>query len=332
VDLAAPGVSVISTYKYDSLTHYWDYAQMSGTSMASPHVAGLAALIRSLNPALTNVQVAAILIGTTDQVGQYPYANGWNQYLGAGRINARAAIIGRVDLSGPPNADIGAPITYLLSVMGSALDAPVSAVITAEVPAGAFFVSASDGGALAGGVVSWTVPPVAPLAVVTRSLVVTATSTITASVFGGTRGGSALSTPARSIVTRVGPELAVSKSGPDWVIAGEPITYALVVTNTGVQAATGLVLTDALPAGANLISTGGGQVMPGVIISWTAASLAPGARLERTLVISSAATVTNADYGVVCLELGAAASRGAAVQTRAATHVTYWPFFVRDWP
>ena len=46
IDVAAPGVNIRSTY--------WDntYTNLSGTSMATPHVAGVAVLVRSCNPAL----------------------------------------------------------------------------------------------------------------------------------------------------------------------------------------------------------------------------------------------------------------------------------------
>jgi subtilisin family serine protease len=58
IDLAAPGVDIISTYKGG------DYALMSGTSMATPHVAGAAALYLSLNPSATPTQVVNYLKST----------------------------------------------------------------------------------------------------------------------------------------------------------------------------------------------------------------------------------------------------------------------------
>ena len=58
VDIAAPGTDVYSTYKGGS------YATMSGTSMASPNVAGAAALYKSINPSATPAQVDSYLKST----------------------------------------------------------------------------------------------------------------------------------------------------------------------------------------------------------------------------------------------------------------------------
>ena len=85
VDLAAPGVSILSTWVGS------DYAVLSGTSMATPHVAGAAALLWSLNPALTVDQVKSALLGTVDPLG-FPIVSG-------GRLNVRRAI---ESVSAPP--------------------------------------------------------------------------------------------------------------------------------------------------------------------------------------------------------------------------------------
>jgi subtilisin family serine protease len=62
VDIAAPGVNILSTYKDGG------YATMSGTSMASPHTAGAAALVIASNPAAMPADVkAALLSAATPQ-------------------------------------------------------------------------------------------------------------------------------------------------------------------------------------------------------------------------------------------------------------------------
>jgi hypothetical protein len=79
-----------------------DYvAVFDGTSAATPHVAGLAALIMSANPSLTNQQVRDLIESTCDKVspGLYAYANTpgrpngtWHQEVGYGRINVSRAV------------------------------------------------------------------------------------------------------------------------------------------------------------------------------------------------------------------------------------------------
>lgn len=84
IDIAAPGVNIRSTHWWGSSTYGW----LSGTSQASPHVAGLAALVWSVNPGLNNTQVESIIKQTADDLG----AAGRDNYYGFGRINARRAL------------------------------------------------------------------------------------------------------------------------------------------------------------------------------------------------------------------------------------------------
>jgi thermitase len=84
ISVAAPGVSIYSTYWNDGST----YAYMSGTSMAAPHVAGLAALLFAQDGTRTNATVRSLIEGTADDLGD----EGWDQYYGYGRINAYQAL------------------------------------------------------------------------------------------------------------------------------------------------------------------------------------------------------------------------------------------------
>ncbi|RTG96945.1 S8 family serine peptidase [Thermus scotoductus] len=64
------------------------YAYYQGTSMASPHVAGVVALMLAANPDLTPSQIRLILRGTASDLG----AAGWDPYYGYGLVNAEAAV------------------------------------------------------------------------------------------------------------------------------------------------------------------------------------------------------------------------------------------------
>jgi thermitase len=83
VDVAAPGVDIYSTWPWVS-----GYFTKSGTSMAAPHVAGLAALIRSERPDLAVDQITQIITSTARDVED----PGWDAVTGWGRIDAFAAV------------------------------------------------------------------------------------------------------------------------------------------------------------------------------------------------------------------------------------------------
>lgn len=94
LDVVAPGSNILSTMP-NNLT-----GPLSGTSMATPHVAGLAALILSVNPCLTGLQVNDIIEQSCQKSGGYVYSptigrpNGtWNNEMGYGLIDAHAAVL-----------------------------------------------------------------------------------------------------------------------------------------------------------------------------------------------------------------------------------------------
>ena len=81
VELSAPGSSVYSTYPNNT------YATLSGTSMASPHVAGAAALVWSFFPQCSNEQIRSALNATAKDKG----ASGRDNFYGHGIVQAKDA-------------------------------------------------------------------------------------------------------------------------------------------------------------------------------------------------------------------------------------------------
>ncbi|AIQ10811.1 S8 family serine peptidase [Paenibacillus durus] len=93
-DFVAPGVGILSTWpayqKYDEFngaSYDFAYNRISGTSMATPHVAGLALLLKQAHPTWGPFEIRAALANTADVLGHY---NVYQQ--GAGRVNVASAI------------------------------------------------------------------------------------------------------------------------------------------------------------------------------------------------------------------------------------------------
>ncbi len=95
IDIGAPGNVILSTHIGNR------YRRLTGTSMATPHVSGVAALMMSKRPSLTHEEVRQIIVSTADPITESP------ELVGAGNLNAARALMA----SGALQARIIAPET-----------------------------------------------------------------------------------------------------------------------------------------------------------------------------------------------------------------------------
>ena len=128
LDLVAPGESILSlradgtdmyTVGYEPDVHIYNdiYYLASGTSMASPHVAGAAAYLRAVSPGISHEKVLEILSNTADDIVEkvtesdtISIAVGNDIYSANGRINLNAALAAvpdvQADITSPDITDI----------------------------------------------------------------------------------------------------------------------------------------------------------------------------------------------------------------------------------
>lgn len=130
IHIAAPGERVYSTIP-------GGYGEMSGTSMASPHVAGVAALLKSVNPTATPAQLRTLLATQADDLACSDSScvgtTAKNNFFGEGRVDAHAAVGGTTpgakefenaaDVAIPDN---GAAVTSPITVSGVTGNAPAT--------------------------------------------------------------------------------------------------------------------------------------------------------------------------------------------------------------
>lgn len=112
ISVSAPGSSIMATLKGSR------YGYMSGTSMATPQVAGLAAMLLSIKPDMSRQEVQQLIESSSDDLG----SAGFDNDFGHGRINVKRAVNALWGQS--PQCTMSSPIqspTQILSAAGQTL-------------------------------------------------------------------------------------------------------------------------------------------------------------------------------------------------------------------
>jgi uncharacterized repeat protein (TIGR01451 family) len=197
----------------------------------------------------------------------------------------------------------GANLTYTLTASNTGPNSATGITLTDTLPANVTYVSAtaSQGScAQAAGVVTCNLGTLASAANATAAIVVRPTAAAvpsvsnTASVTATEFDPNAANNSATAATT-VNPaaDLAVTKTdNPDPVVVGQSLTYTVVVVNNGPSQATGVTLTDTLPAGPAFVSatsTQGSCAQAAGTVTCTIGTMNSGATVTVTIVITPAA-------------------------------------------
>ncbi len=196
----------------------------------------------------------------------------------------------------------GQNVTYTITLTNQGPSTATNVALTDAIPAGTTLVSATvNRGTVSssGGVVTAlidSVPSNAAPVILTVVVGTTAASlpsiTDTASVASDNYDPN-LANNSASATTAVTNLALVLSSSPNPVKVGDQLTYTVQLTNTGSTTATGLSLVDPLPQGVTFVSAsdnqGGTSTYSGGVLTDSLASLAPGAVLIWTIIVTPTA-------------------------------------------
>ncbi|MCO6451001.1 MAG: S8 family serine peptidase [Caldilineales bacterium] len=300
VDVMAPGASIYSTRPGNT------YAFMSGTSMASPHGAGVAALLLSKNPNLTPAAVKDTLQSTAVDMG----IAGPDNLHGYGRIDAGAALASILSGTAEP------PVTSLTAILANDLNenglldpgdtlrysieaandngAPLANVVVGGmVPAYTSYVPGST--KLNGIPVQDNTAPATPFPLDEAGLNIGSVPAFNSSIV---TFDVVMNTPSRGVYSIVAEAAVTSGLGTDNLVAetevagtllqasvdkasaqpGEVLTYSLTSDYLDAELLQNVVITAPVPAGTSYVggSATAGGVENGGVVSWELGSAVTG--------------------------------------------------------
>src|SRR5262245_48332752 len=194
----------------------------------------------------------------------------------------------------------GQLVTYTLVISNVGNQDATNVIVTDTLPPNTTFISSSRGGTFANGVVSGNLGTIAAGASITitgtlrvnnpqPAGVTSITNTVTVADDGanGPDPTPNNNTAADTDVLIAAPDLVITKDdGVDTAQPGQTLTYTLTIRNVGNQNATGVTVTDTIPANTTFDSASdGGTEGPTGVVTFNIGDLAAGATVTRTVTV-----------------------------------------------
>jgi uncharacterized repeat protein (TIGR01451 family)/gliding motility-associated-like protein len=197
----------------------------------------------------------------------------------------------------------GGEIVYSISVFNDGPNPARNVVVRDPMPEGTTFVSATNGGTLNSGVVTWNIPQVLPGQTTVVQLRVRVDPNLKeGTVIVNNANASSVTDPGSpkssndvevSVLRGITPILGITKQANRATVPqGEDISYTISVTNSGNTFATGVTITDALPAGTSFVSANFGGTLSNGVVTWNFGIISPGQTLNLTLVVRVSANLS----------------------------------------
>ena len=349
-DISAPGVNIRSTVPGGGYQGGWQ-----GTSMASPHVAGLIGLILSAQPSLAGqvddiealINSSALPRTSSQGCGGDAPTDVPNNVYGHGRIDAWAAYQNlprhALEIEKTANAPAvvaGELLSYTLTVTHTHPTSDTyNLVLTDTIPAGTTFVTATLPHLFQNNVVQWEKASLAANTSWSTQLVVQVDLDSSGSITNSLYGVSSDEVIAVSGADLVTPilfyDMVITKTAVSEVFRGDNISYTLTVNNPiSGSLLHNLVLSDVLPANTTFITATTPHSFDGSMVEWELATLDSGDIWEVQFVVQVPTTfsgeiVENVIYGVLSDEIPMPIT-GSTVTTTLLWHDLYIPLIYKD--
>ena len=145
--------------------------------------------------------------------------------------------------------------TYTISVTNTGTFDSTNTELTATLPDGLTFVSATDGGTESESVVTWDLGTIAIDGSTSVGLTAQGTSVGEQTITYQASSSAGLGDETTTVTDVIRGGLEVTKTGPEQANINDNVTYTIVVTGTGTGASTGIQLVDTIPSGMSLVSS-----------------------------------------------------------------------------